>query len=148
MLFFLLVFLVTKINATDFLENQINNKCSFEILKINKTEVICKDIGKSIKLCDSILFPKELTFFNVAGPKKTIILYPDIIYMNQNHKKNLNNELAKIYFSFKCINNNSPKITLYVAPNPKYDNDPELNLYTSILLVLFLGCFSVLALTY
>ena len=82
-------------------ENIIDSNCIFDIIRIQKKDIICNDYGLNKKYCDHYSIPEEFRINKEVGinNKNSYNIKPTIMY-----KQILDNRiiLADFYFTFKC----------------------------------------------
>ena len=116
-------------------KHQIDNQCSFDILRIKHTKVLCNDYGVYSKYCNHYSLPNEFIVYNEKGLNgKEIQIKPAAMWEEtENGKK----KVADFYYTFKCHKGDKEPIVIQnIVPTPGYDVNP---MYKVILFVVLLS---------
>ena len=106
-----------------FQENIIENNCNFNIIRINKKDLLCSDYGINKKYCNHYLLPYEFIISKEIGVnnKENIIIKPYAMW--ETNQINYNIKLADFYYTFTCSkDDNFPKLILNIVPKKEFDN--------------------------
>ena len=111
--------------------NSITNKCKFDILRIDKNDVLCQDYGYNKKYCNSKYIPDEFIIYNENSIKgKNIVIRPRSIFTSKTKIK-----MMDFYFSFTCDQDNFPRLILYIIPTKEFDQDFIKFIFETIILI-------------
>jgi len=106
-------------NPAEIKTNKINNMCSFNTLRIDKKDVICKDFGINKKYCNHYSLPSEFIITNENGMNgEEIFIRPRfMIYADANTRT----KMAKFYYSFTCHPEYGTSLELNIVPSKRFD---------------------------
>ena len=123
--------LITTINIPKI---YIDNKCDFDILRINKKDISCIDYGKYSTYCNHYSQPNEFVVYNEKGLNgKQITIKPSAMWEESDNSKY---KIADFYYTFKCNkNDNTPTLIQHIVPTKKYDINP---IYTILVFIIVL----------
>ena len=111
--------------------NSITNKCKFDILRIDRNDVLCQDYGYNKKYCNSKYIPDEFIIYNANSIKgKNIVIRPRSIFTSKTKIK-----MMDFYFSFTCDQDNFPRLILYIIPTKEFDQDFITFIFETIILI-------------
>ena len=113
------------------LENNIDNNCDFNIIRIKKQHVICSDKGIYNKYCHHYAIPEEITINKEIGlgNKEIYTIKPTTMFHEiSNGRKSV---LAKFSYDFTCNRkDNNPQLLMKIYPHK--DNSPHDNFVEAI----------------
>ena len=106
-------------NPAEIKTNKIDNRCSFNTLRIDKQDVICKDFGINKKYCNHYSLPSEFIITNENGMNgEEIFIRPRfMIYEGGNTRT----KMAKFYYSFRCHPDYGTRLELNIVPSKRFD---------------------------
>ena len=118
-------------------KNTIQNTCEFDILRIPKTDIICRDYGEYKHYCDHYALPQEFMIYNENGLSgKNIIIKPTALWENTASDKK---KMANFYYTFTCDESDKiPKLIQHIVPTKPYDTNPIYVVILAIILLILL----------
>jgi len=129
-------------------QNQIENTCNFEKIRIPKEDIKCIDAGQYTKYCKHYSLPNEfiVTKEKGIGNNDNIIIKPEGIFTETDNNKE---KIAEFTYKFQCyefINPeglsfaNGPFLQLIIYP--KDDSNPIWSLLILILIIFLMFILS------
>uniref|UniRef100_A0A6C0AZK5 Uncharacterized protein n=1 Tax=viral metagenome TaxID=1070528 RepID=A0A6C0AZK5_9ZZZZ len=133
-----------------FHENIIQNDCNFDIIRINRNDLLCSDYGRNKKYCNHYSLPYEFTITKEIGAnnKENIIIKPYAMW--ETNDFNYKIKVADLYYTFTCSNlDNFPKLILNIVPKKEFDKSFQQEIFEFISLIcLILFIYVILTFTF
>ena len=116
-------------------ENNIENSCEFDILRIKKKDTMCSDYGIYVKYCNHYSQPEEFVIYNENSINgKQIIIKPYGMWKETSNDKK---KIADFYYTFTCdYRDNYPKLIQHIIPVPGEDINPLIYLVVIVILII------------
>ena len=140
-----LLILCVSQNPAEIKTNKIDNRCSFNTLRIDKQDVICKDFGINRKYCNHYSLPSEFIITNENGINgEEIFIRPRFMV---HESANSREKMAKFYYSFRCHPEYGAKLELNIVPNKRFDTtltqDVLIGMLSLVICIFFFPCILV-----
>ena len=120
-------------------ENIIQNNCNFNIIRINRKDLLCSDYGINKRYCNDYSLPYEFIIIKEMGVnnKENIIIKPYAIWETNDYNYKI--KVADFYYTFTCSNlDNFPKLILNIVPKKEFDKSFQQEIFEFIYLISFL----------
>ena len=120
-------------------KNIINNNCSFDIIRINRLDVLCNDYGVNKKYCNHFSLPNEFIVIKELGvnSKENIIIKPYAMWITDD--KFYKKKIADFHYTYKCSsNNNIPVLIINIIPRKEFDKSFKQEIFEFIFIICLL----------
>ena len=122
-----------------FQENIIQNNCNFNIIRINRKDILCNDYGINKKYCHHFSLPNEFIISKEMGInyKENINITPYAMWETDDYS--YKKKVADFYYTFTCSNDdNFPKLIINIIPKKEFDKSFRQEIFEFIYLICLL----------